>query len=191
MGAHLTMEGIILMDFGEFINTPLINFGKPMYDRFTAINLILGAEIDVNKLIISTLKGDWFIVYPQKLRVKPMSQQHRDLVKCFGESIDITKFYEMRFWNYTGGTFLGCITFDAESLRNPIPKKAADQIKVMLDQYSEGNIMCSDCLKLVRIEETGGSFGAGTYCADCWEGKTGKHMGKEGWRAEAKKERVS
>lgn len=185
------MEGIILMDFGEFINTPLVQFGRPLHDRFTAINLILRTEIDVNKLLVQTLKGDWFLVYPMKLNVKPMGPRHRDLVRCFGESVDITKFYEIRFWNHTGGTFLGCITFDAEDPGSPLPKKAVDQIREMLDQYSEGNILCGDCLTLVKITEVGGSVGAGTYCPDCWEGKTGRHMGKDGWRAEKKKERVN
>lgn len=179
------------MDFAEFISTPLSQFGKPMYDRFTAFNLILNTKLDANKLIVHTLKGNWFIVFPQRHMVQLMSEEHRRLTVNFGEHIDINRFFEIRFWDHKGGVFLGCIVFPYQNLQQRIPKAIADRIKQMLDLYSEGSVMCSDCCKLMPIKKMGGSVWAGVYCDDCWEGKTGKYKDKGGWLNEKKKERVS
>ncbi|TET24500.1 MAG: hypothetical protein E3J76_02815 [Candidatus Aminicenantes bacterium] len=185
------MEAIIFMSFDEFIHLPLIQFTEPMAQRFAAMRFITGSKFDDRKVIVHTLKGEWFTMHAQKSNVKPGSWQHRQIQRTYGENADITKFFEIRFWDYKGTLFLGCLTFPIEKIVAPIPDGVITQVKEMMDLYHDGRVLCSDCFKVIEATKAGGTLWAGIYCPECWQGKTGKHTGKGGWESEKKKTRVS
>ena len=185
------MEAIIFMSFDEFIHFPLIEFTQPMLERFKAMRFITGSKFLEGKVIVHTLKGEWFTVFGQKSRVEPGSYQHIQIQKTYGERADLGNFFEIRFWNYKGSLFLGCLTFPIESIMKPIPDDVVRQIKEMMDLYHDGKVICSDCFKVIESTRAGGTHFAGIYCPDCWQGKTGKHKDKGGWETEKKKARVN
>jgi len=185
------MEAIIFMSFDEFIHLPLIEFTQPMKNRFLAMMFITGSKVDEGKVIVHTLKGDWFTIFGEKSKIQPGSYRHAQIQKGYGENADINNFFEFRFWDYKGALFLGCLTFPIESLLKPIPDGVIAQIKEMMDLYHRGMVLCSDCFKVMETTKAGGTHFAGIYCPECWQGKTGKHKDKGGWEAEKKKVRVN
>lgn len=179
------------MAFDELINIPLFELTQPMHDKFNAMKFITGAKIHEGKVIVHTLKGDWFTIHAQKCIIKPGSYQHMKIQKAYGENADLNNFFEIRFWDYKGALFLGCLSFPIENIMKPIPDGVVKQVKEMMDLYNRGMVLCSDCFKVMEATKAGGTHYAGIYCQDCWEGKTGKHSGKGGWELEKKKARVN
>ncbi|MCK4384686.1 MAG: hypothetical protein KAW52_00340 [candidate division Zixibacteria bacterium] len=185
------MEAIIFMSFDEFIHFPLIEFTQPMLERFRAMKFITGSKFNDSKIIVHTLKGDWFTMHAQVSKIQPGSWKHMQVQKTYGENTNINKFFEIRFWDYKGTLFLACLTFPIENIMNPLPDGVAKQVKDMMDLYHDGRVLCSDCFKVMESTRAGGTMWAGIYCPDCWQGKTGKYTGKGGWEAEKKKARVN
>lgn len=185
------MEAIIFMSFDELIHIPMFQLTQPMRDRFNAMRFITGSKVDEGKVIIHTMKGDWFTLYAEKSKIEPGSYRHMQIQKGYGESADINNFFEIRFWDYKGALFLCCLTFPVENILKPIPDGVIKQIKEMMDLYNQGMVLCSDCYKVMEATKKGGTVWAGIYCPDCWEGKTGRYSKKGGWEAEKKKTRVS
>lgn len=185
------MEAIIFMGFDEFISLPLVEFTQIIPDRFHAMKFITGSKLDERKVIVHTIKGEWYTVYAQAINIKPGSYRHMIIQRTFGENTDLNNFFELRFWDYRGTLFLCCLTFPIESIFNPIPDGVIKQVSAMMDLYHDGKLLCSDCFKVMEATRTGGTVWAGVYCPDCWQGKTGKYSGKGGWEAEKKKIRVS
>lgn len=185
------MEVIIFMSFDEFIHFPLVEFTQTMPERFKAMKFITGSKFNEGKVIIHTLKGEWFTMHAQKSSIKVGTWQHRQVQKTYGENADINKFFELRFWDYKGALFLACLTFPIENIMDPLPDGVVVQVKDMMDLYHEGKVLCSDCFMVMEATKAGGILWAGIYCPDCWQGKTGKHKDKGGWEAEKKKARVN
>ena len=185
------MEAIIFMSFDEFIHFPLIEFPQPMLERFKAMKFITGSKFNDSKVIVHTLKGEWFTMHAQKSRIKPGSYEHMKIQKTYGENSDLNKFFELRFWDYKGTLFLICLVFPVENIMAPLPDTIATQVKGMMDLYHDGNVLCSDCFKVMESTKAGGTMWAGIYCPDCWQGKTGKYANKGGWESEKKKARVN
>lgn len=179
------------MSFDEFIHIPLVQFTQPMAQRFAAMTFITGSKTQEGKVIIHTLKGDWFTVFGEKSRVEPGSYRHMQIQRAYGENADINNFFEFRFWDYKGALFLASLCFPIENIMKPIPDGVIKQVKEMMDLYSRGMVLCSDCFKVIELTRAGGTHFAGIYCPECWEGKTGKYLKKGGWEAEAKKTRVN
>lgn len=170
---------------------PLIEFTMPMAQRFNAMRFITGSKFQEGKVIVHTLKGDWFTMFAEKSNIQPGSYQQKQIQRRYGETADITKFFEIRFWDYKGALFLGCLTFPVENLGIPIPDDVIKQIKELMDLFHDGNVLCSDCFLVIEATKAGGIHFAGIYCPDCWEGKTGRYLGKGGWEAEKKKTRFN
>jgi len=185
------MEAIIFISFDEFIHMPIAEFTLPMAQRFNAMRFITGSKFLEGKVIVHTLKGDWFTMFAEKSKVQPGSYRHKQIQRTYGETADITKFFEIRFWDYKGALFLVTLSFPIENFANPIPDAVVRQIKEMMDLYHDGNVLCSDCFKVMEATKAGGTLFAGIYCPDCWEGKTGRYLGKGGWEGEKKKTRFN
>lgn len=155
------------------------------------MRFITGSKFNDRKVIVHTLKGDWFTLHAQISRIEPGSYRHKQVQKTYGENADIKKFFEMRFWDYKGALFLACLTFPVENILKPVDDGVVRQIKEMMDLYHDGMVLCSDCFKVMEATKAGGTLWAGIYCPDCWQGKTGKYTGKGGWELEKKKTRVN
>ena len=51
-----------------------------------------------------------------------------------------------------------------------MPKAVFDAMIEAVDLYAAGKIKCSKCATLLFFNEVAGTFYAGSYCGDCWEG---------------------
>lgn len=49
--------------------------------------------------------------------------------------------------------------------------------------WSMGKSRCSDCREVTDGDKNPRRYFAGIYCLDCWEGNTGDHHGRGGWKA--------
>jgi hypothetical protein len=66
-----------------------------------------------------------------------------------------------------------------------MPVEVYKQLEIAIDSYTrDKSLPCSDCGTIIhhRTDDVGGHYFAGIYCLKCWNGNTGKHKGRGGWR---------
>lgn len=100
------------------------------------------------------------------------------------ESSDILRLlvvYKLYIWDVSGNQQIFGDSFICE-YDKPIPDDVIERAYLQIKYFEENKIECSDCGKLTDRNKVGRYF-AGSYCDDCWLGRTGKNKGKGGWQA--------
>ena len=66
-----------------------------------------------------------------------------------------------------GGTSIGRYN----NIKDKSTEELVGIVETDISNYLNGYISCSDCGKLIKRTEVAGTYFAGSYCKDCWEGK--------------------
>lgn len=177
------MQGILLIEsINELATTPIIEFERKLKEKFIALKVIPGYRWDNTTLLVSNLYGNWFSMMLHRNSCAYGSIKHRQLQETFGKDVDTHKVYKATFWDYKGAQQIYCVEFVIEDYNKPIPKKIINVIIEELENYSKGNIKCSDCGKNIKRTDIGGNYFAGSYCQDCWLGNVGRYENRGGWK---------
>ena len=92
---------------------------------------------------------------------------YKDTLFTFSVYIDRDNFVDVAFWDITGTRHI--INFASDL---SVIEKQVNEIQKYLENYCNGIIECSECHKELQMEkDIAGTYYAGVYCKDCWEGK--------------------
>ncbi len=72
-------------------------------------------------------------------------------------------------WDESGTMAVGEVAM--KSFMKSPTDEFISELRELLDNYIDGNIHCSDCGKLISMKGIAGSYFAGRYCKNCWDGK--------------------
>lgn len=74
---------------------------------------------------------------------------------------------QLYIWANNGCTSIG----HYDDIKDKSIEELVDIVETDISNYLNGYIKCSDCGKLIKKAEVAGTYFAGSYCKDCWEGK--------------------
>jgi hypothetical protein len=90
------------------------------------------------------------------------------------------KSWEINLWDQTGGIAILRLEQPMTELETDmLSNDVYDEMCQVTEQYVRGFINCSDCKTQIKKSEIAGSYFAGVYCTDCWEGKWKEIEAKE------------
>lgn len=78
---------------------------------------------------------------------------------------------EMSLWANKGMVSLGQDLIIEATEDKSVVQIATDLAVNRFNDWLNGFVRCCDCGKLITREDVAGSYFAGVYCTDCWEGK--------------------
>jgi len=180
------MHGAIIIDHAEFARMPISELEKPLHEKCVAIKVITGYGFDNKKTRISNIYGHEFAFGLYRQKAAMGSIRYKEFMKLFpdavrGQTIDVWHIFEFQLWDYTGTRSIYQKLFWIESHSDPIPREVMTEIDNAMQKYSDGKLNCSDCGKNIDID-TNNRYFAGSYCDDCWLGRTGKYKDGGGWQ---------
>lgn len=56
-----------------------------------------------------------------------------------------------------------------------------DEMGRRMEAFLRGEVSCSDC-GAATVANEGRHYFAGIYCPGCWDGTSGKYLGRGGWK---------
>lgn len=147
------MRGAIIISYTEFFNSDIVELKEKFEEIRKQFKKITGYTYDNKDQRISNIYGDEFSF---------MITQHVG----FKEKNEA----EINIWNSSGydHLFRKVVKFDDQ---NKIDRDSKKEIIERMDEYSKGEIHCSDCQKIMKRQDVAGRYFAGLYCTDCWERK--------------------
>ncbi len=181
------MWGILVIDYLELARLPIWQFERPMNEKRIALKVITGYEFDNENLKVQSVAGNLYSLMIKRETCQWGSIRHKELQEMFGEQVEINKTYTLHLWNGWGGISLYGTTFEIKDYNDTLPKEVMSAIDLAMSEYEEGRVVCSDC-RGITDANSGRRYFAGIYCKPCWEGTTGKYIGKGGWREVEAKE---
>ena len=88
----------------------------------------------------------------------------------FDENNQAKNLFNVNVWDSSGNAALGSWTF-TQNPNKPMNEDIQREIKDVCSLYYNGQIHCSECGKLIELNDIAGSYFAGRYCKTCWETK--------------------
>ena len=82
------------------------------------------------------------------------------------------KTWMISVWDHTGTTSICRMNQEYKDKDTDVlSQKNYQKLQQETEDFVRGYIKCSDCKTKIRKTEIAGSYFAGRYCTDCWEGK--------------------
>ena len=78
---------------------------------------------------------------------------------------------KINLWANSGRVSLGHKLVVEATEDKSVVQVATDLAVNRFNDWLNGFVRCCDCGKLITREDVAGSYFAGVYCTDCWEGK--------------------
>jgi len=180
------MYGAIIVDRQDLLSTPIVDFERKLKEKMVALKVITGYGFDdSNWMLVHELK--FYALSLRRERCSLHTPRHKELKGIFGANVDTNKCYVLVAWADDGSQSVFHRLFTISDYKEPIPLEVLNELFGSLRLCGKGLVKCSDCGKECNAK-SGNRYFAGTYCDDCWLGRTGKYQGKKGWQEVERRE---
>ena len=180
------MKAAIIISHGEMRTLPFRELLKPLREKCVALKVVTGYGFDNTDTRISDIYGFNFKFSLHSTKPKIGSPLYKQYMKMFpdkvrGKTIRTENIFNLSVWDVTGGRAVFSTTFWIDDFKEPIPVEVRKGYESAMDDFRKGSLKCSDCGKPTEAN-THNRYFAGSYCDDCWLGRTGKHKDGGGWQ---------
>lgn len=103
--------------------------------------------------------------------------RHLQWSNIFGHMFAISVYsagdqWTISVWDHTGGTSVCSLSQEiVDKETDVLSSENYNKLSEETKAFSQGKIRCSDCKQHINQADIAGSYFAGRYCEDCWEGK--------------------
>lgn len=184
-----SLRGALILDVSSLSSLPIWWWWKRHRELSVALKVVTGDRYDNSRTRLTNIFGEEFAIQVHTPREwghgSPFAKSLR---KKFGKLPIRGEVHEIYLWDHRGLTSVfESGTFLAKGA-DPIPEEIVTQMKSAMEDFTSGTLACSDCRQQFKRDDSGGRYFAGVYCHDCWDGETGQHKGRGGWKAVEAKE---